>query len=149
MHITVSVVVIMFELTGALTYILPTMLVVGVTKAVSELFGKGGIADRMIWFNGYPFLDNKEEHTFGVPVSQVMTGEVVAIPTSGLLMKDVEKLLKGDKYQGYPIVEDLNSKILVGYFGHTELRYVQLVPTQDASSVLQRHKTSPHRARRP
>lgn len=123
MHITVSVVVIMFELTGALTYILPTMLVVGVTKAVSELFGKGGIADRMIWFNGYPFLDNKEEHTFGVPVSQVMTGEVVAIPTSGLLMKDVEKLLKGDKYQGYPIVEDLNSKILVGYIGHTELRY--------------------------
>jgi chloride channel 3/4/5 len=123
MHITVSVVVIMFELTGALTYILPTMLVVGVTKAVSELFGKGGIADRMIWFNGYPFLDNKEEHTFGVPVSQVMTGEVVVIPTSGLLMKDVEKLLKGDKYQGYPIVEDLNSKILVGYIGHTELRY--------------------------
>ncbi|KKY22386.1 putative chloride channel protein [Diplodia seriata] len=35
MHITVSVVVIMFELTGALTYILPTMIVVGVTKAVT------------------------------------------------------------------------------------------------------------------
>ena len=123
MHITVSVVVIMFELTGALAYILPTMLVVGVTKAVSELFGKGGIADRMIWFNGFPFLDNKEEHTFGVPVSQVMTSNVVAIPTSGLLMKDVEKLLKGDRYQGFPIVEDADSKILVGYIGHTELRY--------------------------
>lgn len=123
MHITVSVVVIMFELTGALAYILPTMLVVGVTKAVSELFGKGGIADRMIWFNGFPFLDNKEEHTFGVPVSQVMTSDVVVIPSSGLRMSDVEKLLKGDKYQGYPIVEDLESKILVGYIGHTELRY--------------------------
>ena len=123
MHITVSVVVIMFELTGALTYILPTMLVVGVTKAVSEMFGKGGIADRMIWFNGFPFLDNKEEHTFGVPVSQVMTSEVVAIPTSGLTMRDVEQLLKGDRYQGFPIVEDLNSKTLVGYIGHTELSY--------------------------
>lgn len=123
MHITVSVVVIMFELTGALTYILPTMLVVGVTKAVSELCGKGGIADRMIWFNGFPYLDNKEDHTFGVSVSQVMTSEVVAIPTSGLVMKDVEKLLKGHIYQGFPIVEDLNSKILVGYIGYTELRY--------------------------
>jgi chloride channel 3/4/5 len=123
MHITVSVVVIMFELTGALAYILPTMLVVGVTKAVSDLFGKGGIADRMIWFNGFPFLDNKEEHTFGVPVSQVMTSDVVAIPTSGLLVKDVESLLKGDEYQGFPIVEDAESKILVGYIGHTELRY--------------------------
>jgi hypothetical protein len=23
----------------------------------------------MIWFNGFPFLDNKEEHVFNVPVS--------------------------------------------------------------------------------
>ncbi len=123
MHITVSVVVIMFELTGALTYILPTMIVVGVTKAVSELFGKGGIADRMIWFNGFPFLDNKEDHTFGVPVSQVMTADVVALPTTGLSMKNLEQLLREDKYQGFPIVEDRTSKILVGYIGRTELRY--------------------------
>lgn len=123
MHITVSVVVIMFELTGALTYILPTMIVVGVTKAVSELFGKGGIADRMIWFNGFPFLDNKEEHTFGVPVSQVMTSDTVALPTTGMIMKNLEALLQQDKYQGFPIVEDLTTKILVGYIGRTELRY--------------------------
>ena len=123
MHITVSVVVIMFELTGALTYILPTMIVVGVTKAVSELFGKGGIADRMIWFNGFPFLDNKEEHTFGVPVSQVMTSDIIALPSYGLNLKTVEKLLQEDKYQGFPIVESRRSKILLGYIGRTELRY--------------------------
>ncbi|KAH9908641.1 chloride channel protein [Xylariomycetidae sp. FL2044] len=123
MHITVTVVVIMFELTGALTYILPTMIVVGVTKAVSELFGKGGIADRMIWFNGFPFLDNKEEHNFGVPVSAVMTGDVVAIPINGMLLESVEDLLKQPKYQGFPIIEDLNTRILVGYVGRTELRY--------------------------
>jgi chloride channel 3/4/5 len=123
MHITVSVVVIMFELTGALDYILPTMIVVGVTKAVSELFVKGSIADRMIWFSGFPFLDNKEEHTFGIPVSQVMTSEVVFLTTTGLRMKDVEKILKLDKYQGFPIVEDSTTKILAGYIGRTELRY--------------------------
>ena len=123
MHITVTVVVIMFELTGALTYILPTMIVVGVTKMVSELFGKGGIADRMIWFNGFPFLDNKEEHNFGVPVSQVMRTSVVSMPVSGLTLLEVEQLLADDKYQGFPIVEDNNSKILVGYIGQPELRY--------------------------
>jgi chloride channel 3/4/5 len=123
MHITVSVVVIMFELTGALTYILPTMIVVGVTKAVSELFGKGGIADRMIWFSGFPFLDNKEDHNFGVPVSQAMTTDVVAIPTSGMPLRTIESLLSQDKYQGFPIVEDDHAKILVGYIGRTELRY--------------------------
>jgi chloride channel 3/4/5 len=52
MHITVSVVVIMFELTGGVRYILPTMIVVGVTKMVGDWFGKGGIADRY----GTPFL---------------------------------------------------------------------------------------------
>ena len=123
MHITVSVVVIMFELTGALTYILPTMIVVGVTKAVSDLFGKGGIADRMIWFNGFPFLDNKEEHNFGVPVSHVMRTSVVSLPVSGMTLEEIEHLLADDKYQGFPIVEDANSKTLVGYIGRTELRY--------------------------
>ncbi|SPN99576.1 related to chloride channel [Cephalotrichum gorgonifer] len=123
MHITISVVVIMFELTGALTYILPTMIVVGVTKAVSELFGKGGIADRAIWFSGYPYLDAKEEHNFGVPVSRVMTESIVSLPVSGLTLGDVENLLADDKYQGFPIVSDENSKTLVGYIGRTELRY--------------------------
>ncbi|KAK5657769.1 hypothetical protein OQA88_2842 [Cercophora sp. LCS_1] len=123
MHITVSVVVIMFELTGALTYILPTMIVVGVTKAVSELFGKGGIADRMIWFSGFPFLDNKEDHNFGVPVSEVMITDVVTIPANSLTLKVVEQLLAKDSYQGFPIVEDEVNKILIGYIGRTELRY--------------------------
>ena len=98
-------------------------IVVGVTKAVGDRFGKGGIADRMIWFNGFPFLDNKEEHTFGVPVSQVMTSEVTALPSSGFNLKGVEQLLSQSKYQGFPVVEDRNSKILLGYIGRTELRY--------------------------
>ncbi|KAF2121659.1 chloride channel [Lophiotrema nucula] len=123
MHITVSVVVIMFELTGALTYILPTMIVVGITKAVGERFGHGGIADRAIWFNGYPFLDNKEEHTFGVPVSQVMASHVVSLPASGLELRALERIINENQYQGYPIVEDLTNKTLVGYIGRTELRY--------------------------
>ncbi|KFA49563.1 hypothetical protein S40293_02814 [Stachybotrys chartarum IBT 40293] len=123
MHITISVVVIMFELTGALTYILPTMIVVGVTKAVSELFGKGGIADRMIWFSGFPFLDAKEEHNFGVSVSQVMRTSVVSLPVNGLTFSEVERLSTDDKYQGFPIIEDNDSRLLVGYIGRTELRY--------------------------
>jgi hypothetical protein len=37
-----------------------------VTKAVGDFFGKSGIADEMIRFNGYPFLD-KEDHAFHIP----------------------------------------------------------------------------------
>ncbi|KAF2217073.1 hypothetical protein CERZMDRAFT_32306 [Cercospora zeae-maydis SCOH1-5] len=123
MHLTVSVVVIMFELTGALTYILPTMIVVGVTKAVSERFGKGGIADRMIWFNGFPFLDGKEEHTFGVPVSKSMTPDPTVLPATGLTLRRVEQIMAETKFQGFPIVEDTKTNILLGYIGRTELWY--------------------------
>ncbi|KAF2672244.1 hypothetical protein BT63DRAFT_422740 [Microthyrium microscopicum] len=123
MHITVSVVVIMFELTGALTYILPTMIVVGVTKAISDRMSKGGIADRMIAFNGFPFLDNKEDHSFGVPVSAAMTTKASCLPASGLDLSDVHQLLHDNRFQGYPIVDDLSSRTLLGYIGRTELVY--------------------------
>lgn len=125
MHITVSVVVIMFELTGALTYILPTMIVVGVTKAVSSLFpGKGGIADRMIWFSGFPYLDNKEDHNFGVPVSRVMNSSVMALPATGFTLQDVDNILSSSKkYQGFPVITSNEDKILLGYIGRTELCY--------------------------
>jgi chloride channel 3/4/5 len=141
MHISISVVVIMFEITGALTYILPTMvnptpstpiitftnsppqIVVGVTKAVSERFGHGGIADRMIYLNGYPFLDNKEDHVFGVPVSKVMSASPIALPATGMQLRHLERIMTENHFQGYPIVEDTQSKILIGYIGRTELKY--------------------------
>ncbi|PWY79286.1 hypothetical protein BO70DRAFT_363047 [Aspergillus heteromorphus CBS 117.55] len=123
MHLTISVTVIMFELTGALNYILPTMIVVGVTKAVSDCFGKGGIADRMIWSNGFPFLDSKEDHVFNVPVSQAMTSDPVSLPAADFPVREAEHLLSDNKFQGFPIVEDRTRKTLVGYIGRTELRY--------------------------
>ncbi|KAB8078823.1 chloride channel [Aspergillus leporis] len=123
MHLTISVTVIMFELTGALTYILPTMIVVGVTKAVSDRFGNGGIADRMIWSNGFPLLDNKDDHVFNVPVSHAMTTDPVTLPASGFPVREAEHLLSDNKFQGFPIVEDRTKKMLVGYIGRTELRY--------------------------
>lgn len=96
---------------------------VGVTKAVSDRFGKGGIADRMIWANGFPFLDNKEDHVFNVPVSHAMTSNPLSLPASDFPVREVDRLLNDNKFQGFPIVEDRNSRILVGYIGRTELRY--------------------------
>ncbi|PGH26869.1 hypothetical protein AJ80_01451 [Polytolypa hystricis UAMH7299] len=123
MHLTISVTVIMFEITGALTYILPTMIVVGITKAVSDRFGKGGIADRMIWFNGFPFLDSKEDHIFNVPVSHAMTAEPLVLTATDFPVHQAEQLLAENKFQGFPIVEDRTSKTLIGFIGRTELQY--------------------------
>lgn len=95
----------------------------GVTKAVGDRFGNGGIADRMIWANGFPFLDNKEDHVFNVPVSHAMTGDPVSLPASDFPLREAEHLLSDNKFQGFPIVEDRSSKTLVGYMGRTELRF--------------------------
>ncbi|KAG9322819.1 hypothetical protein KVV02_007593 [Mortierella alpina] len=123
MRLTVCVVVIMFELTGALNYILPTMITLMVTKTVGDYFGRGGIADRYIRLNGYPFLD-KEEHSFGIAVSQVMQKDVTVLPASGTRLDRVERLLADTTYQGFPVVEDSTSRTLIGYIGRNELRYV-------------------------
>lgn len=92
----------MFELTGALTYILPTMvcplspssgtnepqIVVMVTKAVSDQFGRGGIADQMIRFNGFPLLEH-EDVAFNIPVAPVMTNKVVTLPSRGMRLDEL------------------------------------------------------------
>lgn len=77
----------------------------------------------MIWFNGFPFLDNKEDHVFNVPVSHAMTTEPLTLPASDFPVREAEHLLSDNKFQGIPIVEDRSNKILVGYIGRTELRY--------------------------
>ncbi|KAI0633604.1 Cl-channel protein [Trametes polyzona] len=123
MRLTVTVVVIMFELTGALTYILPTMIVLLVTKAVGDFLGTNGIADEMIRFNGFPFLE-KDDHAYNVPVSRVMRKDLKTIPASGLTVQDIENILASTDVKGFPIVSPDNSRTLLGFIDRSELRYV-------------------------
>ncbi|EGO25898.1 hypothetical protein SERLADRAFT_355881 [Serpula lacrymans var. lacrymans S7.9] len=123
MRITVTVVVIMFELTGALTYILPTMIVLLVTKAVGDFLGTRGIADEMIRFNGYPFLEH-DDHDYNEPVSKVMKSDLHTLFVSGMCVRDVEEKLASSTVKGFPIINSDSSRLLVGYIGRTELRYV-------------------------
>ncbi|KAI8067972.1 chloride channel [Gongronella butleri] len=123
MRITVSVVVIMFELTGQITYILPTMITLMVTRAVGDWFGSGGIAERYIRLNGYPFLDN-DDHVFGVPVSHVMQTDLCVLPSNALTVGAIEEMLRNTNYRGFPVVHDQSSMLLLGYIGRTELRYL-------------------------
>lgn len=123
MRITVSVVVIMFELTGALTYILPTMIVLLVTKAVSDFFGGRGIADEMIRFNGYPLLD-KNDHAFNISVSRVMRRRLQTLPASGMILSELDAILEGTPVQGFPIISVDGQRMLEGYIGRTEVEYV-------------------------
>ncbi|KAH8107789.1 chloride channel [Cristinia sonorae] len=123
MRITVTVVVIMFELTGALTYILPTMIVLLVTKFVGDFLGVTGIADEAIRFNGYPFLE-KEDHQYNVAVAQVMRKDLHTLPVTGFTIRQIEDILENTTAKGYPIVSVDGRQTLLGYVDGAELQTV-------------------------
>jgi H+/Cl- antiporter ClcA len=58
-RMTVSLVVIMFELTGAFTHVLPLMMSIMIARWVGDAFGKYGVFDELILDAGYPYLNHK------------------------------------------------------------------------------------------
>ena len=62
-RMTISLVVIMFELTGGLTYIIPIMFACVTAKWVGDALGSCGIYDAHIELNDYPYLDDKTRIT--------------------------------------------------------------------------------------
>lgn len=63
----------MFELTGALPFVLPLMIAVMLAKQVADGFGKRGIYETWIHLSGYPYLDKVDEYSRDVSVREVMT----------------------------------------------------------------------------
>ncbi|KAI5362223.1 putative CBS domain, chloride channel, voltage gated, chloride channel, core [Septoria linicola] len=125
-RMTVSIVVIMFELTGALTYVLPIMIAVMLSKWVADAFGKRGIYESWIHFQGYPFLDNKDDTPVpDVPVAQIMTrfDDLVYITATGNTIESLQEMLQEHRFRGFPVVQDMREATLLGYISRTELQF--------------------------
>ncbi|TVY89355.1 H(+)/Cl(-) exchange transporter, partial [Lachnellula willkommii] len=115
-RMTVSIVVIMFELTGALTYVLPIMIAVMFSKWVGDAFGKRGIYESWIHFNQYPFLDNSEETVIpDIPVSQIMTRveDLVVLTATGHTIDSLTNVLATHPFRGFPVISDPREAILL------------------------------------
>lgn len=137
-RMTVSIVVIMFELTGALTYVLPIMIAVMVSKWVGDAFGKRGIYESWIRFNGYPFLDNSDETPIpDIPVSQIMTRveDLVVLTATGHTIQSLTNILATHPYRGFPVVSDPREAILLGYISRAELHYNLQTSTQGSRGL--------------
>jgi chloride channel 3/4/5 len=136
-RMTVSIVVIMFELTGALTYVLPIMIAVMISKWVGDAFGKRGIYESWINANGYPFLDNSELSIPDIPVSDVMTRieDLVVLTATGNTIGSLKEILATHPYRGFPVISDLHNAILLGYISRGELIYNLHVSTRAPRSL--------------
>ncbi|KAJ4292249.1 chloride channel [Collariella sp. IMI 366227] len=138
-RMTVSIVVIMFELTGALTYVLPIMIAVMISKWVGDAFSRRGIYESWIHFNEYPFLDNSEETTPipDIPVSQIMTSieDLVVLTGTGHTIASLSAILDSHPCRGFPVVSDPRDAILLGYISRAELAYTLHAATQPPRSL--------------
>ena len=125
-RLTVSIVVIMFELTGALSYVLPIMIAVMLSKWVGDAFGTRGIYETWIHYNEYPFLDNRDDSPLpDVPVSQIMTTlpDLVVLTAKGYTMASLQDFLATNSFRGFPVVTDTLTNTLLGYISRTELHF--------------------------
>ncbi|KAL5433612.1 hypothetical protein PMIN07_011073 [Paraphaeosphaeria minitans] len=127
-RMTVSLVVIMFELTGALTYVLPIMIAVMISKWVGDAISPRGIYESWIHFNGYPFLDNRDDNSSSipdVPAAQVMTRieDLTAITAAGHTIGSLRQLLSQHRFRGFPVIDSVQDALLLGYISRTELAF--------------------------
>ncbi|XP_070785605.1 H(+)/Cl(-) exchange transporter 5 [Enoplosus armatus] len=119
-RMTVSLVVIMFELTGGLEYIVPLMAATMTSKWVADAFGREGIYEAHIRLNGYPFLEPKEEFEHSSLAVDVMrprrSDPALAVLTQeGMTVGEVEALVESTHYSGFPVVVSSESQRLVGF----------------------------------
>ncbi|KAG0042965.1 hypothetical protein BGZ83_011991 [Gryganskiella cystojenkinii] len=123
-RMTVSLVVIMFELTGAMTYSLPIMMAVMMGKFVGDAFSPDAFFNKLIDLNEHPYLDNnKDYNTFGTAADiadrYLETIDVNAVNNVDSLRRKVEILAaSGYSDGGLPIVDH---GVLVGYIASNEL----------------------------
>ncbi|KAL2079038.1 hypothetical protein ACEWY4_024782 [Coilia grayii] len=124
-RMTVSLVVIMFELTGGLEYIVPLMAATMTSKWVADALGREGIYEAHIRLNGYPFLEAKEEFehkTLAMDVMRPRAGggrrgdpPLVTLTQEGMRLEEVEGLVGGTQFSGFPVVVSHESQRLVGF----------------------------------
>ncbi|XP_069067968.1 H(+)/Cl(-) exchange transporter 5 isoform X2 [Pleurodeles waltl] len=119
-RMTVSLVVIMFELTGGLEYIVPLMAAAMTSKWVADAIGREGIYDAHIRLNGYPFLEAKEEFSHKTLAMDVMRPRrndpvLAVLIQDSMTVEQVEAIIAETPYSGYPVVVSQASQRLIGF----------------------------------
>ncbi|KAI9450294.1 chloride channel [Lactarius psammicola] len=138
---TVSLAVIMFELTDTLTYTMPVMLGVLVAKTVADALEPKGIYELVIDLSQLPYLNAKHQFLWGGhTISDAMDRDVEVIHvergnTVRTLRDQLAKLVgAGFTDTGFPILrrdEDGGSRML-GFIGGSELEHALSIVAEDA-----------------
>lgn len=152
---TVSLAVIMFELTATLTYAVPVMLSVLVAKTVADALEPKGIYDLVIDLSQLPYLDSKHEYLWGnLQIADVIARdvEVIQLDKKNTVRSLRDQLLKlmasGHDDSGFPILRkdstDVDDMRLVGYIGTNELEHALSIVADHGDDDVHFHTAYTH-----
>jgi chloride channel 3/4/5 len=120
-QVSVSLIVIMFELTGGLSHLLPTMIGILAAKLVCTWFECEGIYDYHILLKQYPFLNLGNKFPDNVPARDLMRKSLLCIPEKTTI-GNIRSILQDPRpYYGWPIVRSEEDMILAGNVVRAEL----------------------------
>lgn len=139
-----SLIVIMFEIGGGLTYLTPIILVALVSNFVSESFGtKEDLFAELIRIDEFPFLNPKVEIDLHDVVGSVMrpANQLVTVPELGNTLGSLEALLAEYDHHGFPVITSQNG--VVGLIHASDLRtavsaYSEVAPPEQAALLSNR-----------
>mmetsp|Transcript_63316 Transcript_63316/g.137765 ORF Transcript_63316/g.137765 Transcript_63316/m.137765 type:complete len:769 (+) Transcript_63316:108-2414(+) len=113
-RVTISLVVIMFELTGGLQLIIPFMMAVLTSKWVGDIFTIG-IYDYCIQIRHYPHLHEPDELSFHKCASDIMDSRIDCIhPCPGTITQFL-RYIEERKHGGYPLTRSPTDATVMGY----------------------------------
>ncbi|GAM26351.1 hypothetical protein SAMD00019534_095260, partial [Acytostelium subglobosum LB1] len=103
LRMTISLVVIIVELTEGTQYLLPVILVVMISKWTGDAFNES-IYEHLIELKHIPYLPSKpSRHMKNLTVSDVMAKEVVTLPEV-VSVKTILEVLSNTTHNGFPVV---------------------------------------------
>ncbi|KAL4959255.1 chloride channel protein [Aspergillus stella-maris] len=149
-RLSVTLAVILFELTGSLDHVLPFSLAVLCAKWTADAIEPHSIYDFLTEMNSYPFLDNKQQimsdAELGDIVRPVRRSRMIdvtnspLVPARELRSKLQHLLMAGELDSGLPILRD---GVLIGLIPAPDLEYaLDSLDDEDNTSCLMGMDTS-------
>lgn len=120
-RMTVSLAVIIFEVTGGLDIIVPIMVAVVCAKWCGDAFGKASLYGQLIELNGLPHIDPHEELDLVSPAVAFMVRDPVCVTTYGQTLDSLRALLADELFHGFPIIDNPTDRLVTGFIARSDL----------------------------
>ncbi|CAI9731399.1 chloride channel 2-like isoform X7 [Octopus vulgaris] len=142
---TISTSVIVFELTGQISHVLPAVVAVLIANAVAH-FLQPSFYDSIIRLKRLPYLPdliNTKQDAWTVFVEDIMIKDISYI-TFVSTYYDLQELLTNSSFKSYPLVDTPESMILLGSIQRFELERLLWLHLSSNQTLLNDRKPSSH-----